>query len=118
MRADVRYHGFCISRTESREEEGERAVASYIAHYESPKGENPQSGEFDFESEHPLNSKANQQDARYRMLDVFGKEAVSWQITKVTRAKADTPDSYLQPTLDFREPEKKRRRHTVQRGRL
>lgn len=105
-----------LMRTSTRR--GERAVASYIAHYESPKGENPQSGEFDFESEHPLNSKANQQDARYRMLDVFGKEAVSWQITKVERAKADAADSYLQPTLDFREPEKKRRHHTVQRGRL
>jgi hypothetical protein len=93
-------------------------MASYIAHYASPHGENPQSGEFDFESDHPLNSKANLQDARFRMLDAFGKEAVSWQIVKVERAKADTPDNYLQPTLDFREPEKRRRRHTVQRGRI
>ena len=61
------------------------------AHYASPHGENPQSGEFDFESDHPLNSKANLQDARFRMLDAFGKEAVSWQIVKVERAKADTP---------------------------
>lgn len=93
-------------------------LASYIAQYESPRGNNPQSGEFTFESAHPMSSKANVQDARFKMLDVFGKEAVSWQIVNVRRASAGADDDYLQPTLDFREPEKKRKRHTVQRGTL
>lgn len=96
-------------------------MGAYVAHYESPKGDNPQSGEFAFESVHPMNSKANVQDARFKMLDIFGKEAVSWQITRVERGSAATAksdDDYLQPTLDFREPEHKRKHHVVQRGTL
>ncbi|MGI6591181.1 MAG: hypothetical protein ACOX1O_06210 [Eggerthellaceae bacterium] len=94
-------------------------MARYVAHYQSPKGEHPQSGEFVFESAHPMNSKSNRQDARFRMLDLFGKEAVSWQIVKVERARADADEHCVQPNLDFREPEvHKRRRRTVERGKL
>lgn len=93
-------------------------MALYTARYESPKGDNPQSGEFTFESAHPMNSKANVQDARFRMLDIFGKQAVSWQIVQVERAATHADEDYLQPTLDFREPEHKRKHHVVQRGTL
>lgn len=90
----------------------------FHARYESPRNANPQSGQFTFESQHPLNSKANEQDARYKMLDLFGNEALSWSITSVERAKATEADAPVQPGLDFREPKKTRKRRTVERGKL
>lgn len=90
----------------------------FKASYESPRNANPQSGCFVFESDHPLNSNANKQDARYRMLDLFGNEAVAWNIVGIERAKANQADDPVQPGLDFREPKKTRRRRTVERGRL
>lgn len=90
----------------------------FRAYYESPRNDNPQSGQFTFESRHPLSSHANGQDARYRMLELFGNEAVSWSIVKVERADRSEADAPVQPGLDFREPKKTRTRHTVQRGRL
>lgn len=94
-------------------------MARYVAHYQSPKGKHPQSGEFVFESAHPVNSRSNVQDARYLMLELFGKEAVSWQIVKTERASQHQDDHYVQPNLDFREPEQpKRRRRSVERGKL
>ena len=93
-------------------------MSVFRAQYESPRNANPQSGQFTFESDHPLNSKANEQDARYRMLDLFGNEAVSWNIVHVERAKAAEADAPVQMGLDFREPKKTRRRRTVERGKL
>jgi hypothetical protein len=90
----------------------------FRAHYASPHNANPQSGFFTFESEHPLKSKANEQDARYRMLELFGNEAVSWNITQVERAKAAEADAPIQLGLDFRPPKKTRKRRTVERGTL
>ena len=93
-------------------------MSVFRAQYESPRNANPQSGQFTFESDHPLNSKANEQDARYRMLDLFGNEAVSWNIVHVERAKAAEADAPVQMGLDFREPKNTRRRRTVERGKL
>ena len=90
----------------------------FHADYASPHNANPQSGQFTFESKHPLNSKANEQDARYRMLELFGNEAVSWNILHIERAKASEADAPVQLGLDFREPKKTRKRHTVDRGKL
>ena len=90
----------------------------FRATYESPRNANPQSGQFTFESRHPLNSKANEQDARYKMLELFGNEAVAWSITHVERASAADADAPVQLGLDFREPKKTRKRRTVDRGRL
>ncbi|MDO4400208.1 MAG: hypothetical protein Q4D27_04585 [Coriobacteriia bacterium] len=90
----------------------------FRASYESPRNANPQSGQFTFESKHPLNSKANEQDARYRMLDLFGNEAVAWSVTHIERAKAAEADAPVQLGLDFREPKKTRKRRTVERGKL
>lgn len=90
----------------------------FRAEYQSPRNANPQSGRFTFESSHPLNSKANEQDARYKMLDLFGNEAVSWSILRIERASAAQSDAPVQLGLDFREPKKTRKRRTVDRGRV
>ena len=90
----------------------------FRATYESPRNANPQSGQFTFESRHPLNSKANEQDARYKMLELFGNEAVAWSVTHVERAHAADADAPVQLGLDFREPKKTRKRRTVDRGKL
>ncbi len=93
-------------------------MGTFHAHYESPHNANPQSGRFTFESAHPLNSRANEQDARYRMLELFGNEAVAWRITSIARAQREAPDEIVQPSLDFREPKKTRKRRNVERGTL
>ena len=90
----------------------------FRATYQSPRNANPQSGQFTFESKHPLNSKANEQDARYKMLELFGNEAVAWSVTHVERAQVADADAPVQLGLDFREPKKTRKRRTVDRGRL
>ena len=90
----------------------------YRAQYASPHNANPQSGQFTFESKHSPGSKANEQDARYKMLELFGNEAVSWNITHVERAKTAEADAPVQLGLDFREPKKTRKRRTVERGRM
>ncbi len=93
-------------------------MGTFHANYESPHNANPQSGRFTFESAHPLNSRANEQDARYKMLELFGNEAVAWRITKITRAHGEAADELVQPGLDFREPKKTRKRRQVERGTL
>lgn len=90
----------------------------FRARYESPRNANPQSGSFTFSSAHPLHSKANEQDARYRMLELFGNEAVSWSVVVIARVNGADADAPVQLGLDFREPKKTRRRRTVDRGRL
>lgn len=90
----------------------------FQAQYESPRNANPQSGRFTFESTHPLNSRANEQDARYKMLELFGNQAVSWRIVGVERAKTADREAPVQLGLDFREPKRTRKRRTVDRGTL
>lgn len=85
-------------------------MTTYLAHYRSPAAADVRgSGVFEFESEARTNTKDNLRDARVRMLEIFGKDAASWNIEKVERktAKNETLDGQL--ALDFR-PEKKRRR--------
>ena len=84
-------------------------MASYLAHYQSPaKADVRGAGVFEFESDARAGSKDNLHDARMKMLEVFGSDAVSWNVTLVERktAKTETLDGQL--ALDFR-PEKKRR---------
>lgn len=90
----------------------------FRAQYASPHNANPQSGQFTFESKHQLGSKGNEQDARYKMLELFGNEAVSWNIIRVERTKSTEADAPVQLGLDFREPKKTRKRRTVERGRM
>ena len=85
-------------------------MATYLAYYQSHAAADVHgSGVFEFESDARAGSKDNLHDARMKMLEIFGKDAVSWDIERVEKktAKTETLDGQL--TLDFR-PEKKRRR--------
>ena len=88
-------------------------MTSYLAHYRSPAAADVRgSGVFEFESEARANTKDNLRDARVRMLEIFGKDAASWNIEKVEKktAKSEALDGQL--TLDFRPVKKRRRRRT------
>ena len=94
-------------------------MRTYVAHYKSPHGANPVNGTFEFESEHNAGSKKNATDARIRMLEEFGNEAVSWQIDSIELlSNAEEASDTVQMQLDFREPKKTRRRRTVERGKI
>lgn len=85
-------------------------MTKYLAHYQSPAAADVRGlGMFEFESQARVGSKDNLRDARMKMLDLFGKDAASWQITSVERktARSEVIDGQLE--LDFR-PEKKRRK--------
>ena len=82
----------------------------YLAHYQSPaKADVRGAGVFEFESDARAGSKDNLHDARMKMLEIFGKDAVSWDIERVEKKTTKTEALDGQLTLDFR-PEKKRRR--------
>ena len=94
-------------------------MKTYRAHYVSPTGANPVNGTFEFESEHNAGSKKNATDARIRMLEEFGNDALSWQIDSIELVSgAEDASDYVQPQLDFREPKKIRKHHTFERGRI
>lgn len=85
-------------------------MATYLAYYQSPAAADVRgSGVFEFESAARANSKENLRDARLKMLEIYGKDAASWNIGKVERKTAASEPLDGQLTLDFR-PEKKRRR--------
>lgn len=92
----------------------------YRAHYKSPHGAHPVNGTFDFESSSNAGSHANMHDARIKMLETFGKEAVSWQIDRIERAPRtnSSSDEFIQPQLDFREPKKVIHHRKFKRGTL
>ena len=62
----------------------------------------------------------NVQDARYKMLELHGSEALAWTVKDVEKVADSTPgDAPMeQMMLDFREPVEppKRKRRTVKRG--
>ena len=63
-------------------------MQTYIAHYHSLTSSAQRSrGLFEFESSSRLGSKGNNQDARLKMLELFGNEALSWSIDKIDRKK-------------------------------
>ena len=84
----------------------------YVAHFLSPTSADFQGkGTFEFESESNAGSKANLHDARMKMLEVYGKSAVSWQIVKVEKKKKankNVCDGQLQ--FDFRPQKEKPKR--------
>ena len=84
----------------------------YIAHYRSGNGSSLRSkGNFEFESNARAGSKENTRDARLRMLELFGKDAVAWMIEKVEiKRKTETQAEEVQLELDFREPKPERKR--------
>lgn len=78
-------------------------------------------GLFEFQSDARLGSKANAHDARIKMLELYGNDALGWQIEKVERkASAATKGiSDGQMELDFREPVQKpgkARKRSTKRG--
>ena len=90
-------------------------MTTYLAYYRSPAAADVRgSGVFEFESEARANAKDNVRDARVRMLEIFGKDAASWNIEKIEKktAKSEALDGQL--TLDFRPEKKRRRRRTKQ----
>ena len=94
-------------------------MKTYRAHYKSPHGANPVNGTFEFESEAKAKSRQNATDARIKMLEIFGNDAVSWLIDDIELVSgAEEAIDFVQPQLDFREPKKARKHHTFERGRL
>lgn len=86
-------------------------MQTYIAHYSSPAAADVRGkGLFEFESDSRAGTKANQHDARLKMLELYGKDAVSWSIVRVERKKATDVGCDEQLELDFREPKQKRKR--------
>lgn len=82
----------------------------YLAHYRSPAAADVRGmGVFEFESEARANTKDNLRDARLRMLELFGKDAASWNIEKVERKTTKNSALSGQLEMDFR-PQKKRKR--------
>ncbi len=98
--------------------EGVDRVKLYSAHYQSPRGANPVNGTFEFESAANAGSKKNMSDARIKMLELFGNEALSWTIDHIERIGSGEANQYVQMQLDFREPKKARVRRTVDRGKV
>ena len=63
----------------------------YRATIVSPKGAAPKSSVIEFESEHRAGSKLNVQDARYKMLELHGSEALAWTVKDVEKVADSTP---------------------------
>lgn len=85
-------------------------MATYLAHYQSPVASDSRAtGFFEFESDARCGSRENANHARLRMLELYGKEAVSWSIDKIEKKKATNEALDGQLELDFR-PEKKKPR--------
>lgn len=83
----------------------------FLAHYRSLDANSKRArGLFEFESNSRLGSKANMHDARVKMLELYGNDALSWSIEKVERKKQGSEMSDGQLELDFREPKKQRKR--------
>lgn len=94
-----------------RHGKGWRGLQTYIAHYQSPRAASQRAkGQFEFESESRVGSKGNSHDARMRMLELYGTEALSWSIERIERKTATGNASDGQLQLDFRavEPQRKR----------
>lgn len=90
----------------------------YRATIVSPKGAAPTSSIIEFESEHRAGSKLNIQDARYKMLELYGSKAVSWTVKDIEKASIKEEGIAEQLMLDFREPvnEQKKTRSRIKRG--
>lgn len=86
-------------------------MQTYIAHYRSLNASSDRAkGLFEFESEARMGTKANMHDARVRMLEIFGSEAVPWTIDKIEKKKATESRNDGQLELDFRAPKPERKR--------
>lgn len=90
-------------------------MQSYLAHYKSPQASDARGmGYFEFQSNARLGTKANRQDARLKMLELYGKDAVSWEVDSVERKRKANASLDGQMELDFR-PGKTKRGKTKQK---
>lgn len=93
----------------------------FVARYKSPNASQEHvTGVFEFESAARLGSKANAHDARCKMLELYGNDALTWSVEKIEH-KAKRPSKSQtdgQMELDFREPSKatRHRRKSTKRG--
>ena len=86
-------------------------MQTYIAHYRSPAASDARAtGLFEFESDARAGSKGNLRDARLKMLELYGKDAVSWTMDRVERKRATKQVQDGQLELDFRPPKAERKR--------
>lgn len=86
-------------------------MQTYIAHYRSPAAADVRAtGLFEFESDARVGSKGNLRDARLKMLELYGKDAVSWSIDRVERKRVSEPSRDGQLEMDFRPPKPQRKR--------
>lgn len=96
-------------------------MSLFVAKYRSPNASGERSrGLFEFESDARLGSKANAHDARVKMLELYGNDALAWTIEDI-RHKSKKPAAAQadgQMELDFREPLKEapKRRRSTKRG--
>ena len=84
-------------------------MQTYLAHYTSPKHSESATGVFEYQSASRANTKKNLHDARMKMLETYGKDAVSWVIDSVELKKEKDVRADGQMELDFREAPKKKR---------
>lgn len=97
------------------DDESRGPLPRFLAHYSSLDSDSKRErGVFEFESASRIGSKPNMHDARLKMLEIFGNDALSWQIGQIERATSSSPIGG-QMELDFREPAKKRR-SSMKRG--
>ncbi len=86
-------------------------MSVFIAHYKSPDASsNRAKGLFEFDSSARLGSKGNMHDARIRMLEMFGNDALGWSIEKIEKKTSKSLDQDGQLELDFRKPIGKKRK--------
>ena len=83
---------------------------SYVAHFSSPLNATSAKGFFEFESTARASSKQNHHDARVKMLEIYGKEAIAWVIDEVKLKKKNPDRCVEQLELDFRERKPARKR--------
>lgn len=94
-------------------------MQTFIAHYRSLNSSTARAkGLFEFESESRLGSKANASDARFKMLELFGNDALSWTIEEIKHKPASKSGNQAdgQLELDFRDPVKKTKKRSTKRG--
>lgn len=86
-------------------------MSTFVAFYRSlDSSKNRAKGLFEFESDARHGSKANMHDARIKMLELYGNDALSWNIEKIEKKGAKDIHQDGQLELDFREPLKERKR--------
>lgn len=82
----------------------------FVARYKSPDASFDRAkGIFEFESDSRLGSKANHKDARIKMLELFGNEALQWNIESIEKKSIKDARTDGQLELDFRSPKERRR---------